>query len=49
MTSATTVGKEWLTTHARTVDGKTVLDVGGKQRTLPRAALAQLLRHARTA
>ena len=34
MTSATAAGKEWLATHARIVDGKTVLDVGGKQRTL---------------
>ena len=49
VTSATTVGTEWLTTHGRTVDGKTVLDIDGKQRTLPRAALAQLLRHARSA
>ena len=42
VTSATAVGKDWLTTHARTVDGKTVLDVGGKERTLPRANLDQL-------
>ena len=27
----------WLKAHARTVNGKTVLDVGGEQRTLPRA------------
>ena len=43
VTSATAAGKEWLQTHARTVDGKTVLDVGGKQRTLPRADLKQLM------
>ena len=29
--------------NARIVDGKTVLDVGGKQRTLPRADLSQLV------
>jgi Ca2+-binding RTX toxin-like protein len=46
VTSATSVGEEWLTTHGRTVEGKTVLDVGGKERTLPRADLAQLIRHA---
>ena len=39
MTSATLVGKDWLTTHARTTDGNTVLDLGGKERTLPRANL----------
>ena len=44
VTSATVVGKDWLTTHARTVKGKTVLDVGGKKRTLPRADLAELAR-----
>ena len=48
VTSATAVGKDWLAAHARTVDGKTVLDVGGKERTLPRADLAQLIRHARS-
>jgi hypothetical protein len=32
----------WLATHAHVVNGKTVLDVGGKQRTLPRADLSQL-------
>ena len=37
VTSATVADKEWLKTNARIVDGKTVLDVGGKQRTLPRA------------
>jgi Ca2+-binding RTX toxin-like protein len=44
VTSAAAAGKDWLTTHARTVDGKTVLDVGGKERTLPRADLVQLAR-----
>ena len=28
-------GQEWLAAHARTVDGKTVLDVGQRQLTLP--------------
>ena len=45
VTSATIVGEAWLTTHARTVDGNTVLDVGGKDRTLPRADLDQLARN----
>ena len=48
VTSATTVGNDWLTTHARTVNGKTVLNVGGKKRTLPHADLAQLV-HGTTA
>ena len=48
VTSATTVGEEWLTAHGRTVDGKTVLDVGGKERTLPRADLSKLIRNARS-
>ena len=38
--SAAAVGNGWLKTHARTVRGKTVLDVGGEQRKLPRADLA---------
>jgi Ca2+-binding RTX toxin-like protein len=44
VTSATAAGNDWLTTHARTVNGKTVLAIGGKERTLPRADLVQ---HAR--
>jgi len=43
VTSATTAGKEWLTTHVRADDGKTVLDVGGKERTLPHADLSGLV------
>jgi Ca2+-binding RTX toxin-like protein len=46
LTSATVSGEEWLTAHGRTVDGKTVLDVGGKLRTLPHAGLSQLMRDA---
>ena len=42
VTSATFAGKDWLAAHVRTLDGKTVLDVGGKVRTLPRADLGQL-------
>jgi Ca2+-binding RTX toxin-like protein len=49
VTSAAAAGDEWLTTNARTVDGKTVLEVGGKQRTLPRADLAELARGAASA
>src|SRR5919198_680954 len=45
VTSATTAGNAWLSTHARTVNGKTVLDVGGNRRTLPHAELAQLARN----
>jgi Ca2+-binding RTX toxin-like protein len=48
LTSATTAGNDWLTAHARTVKGKTVLDVGGRQRTLPHAGLAQLARSVRS-
>jgi Ca2+-binding RTX toxin-like protein len=46
VTSATAAGKEWLATHARIVDGKTVLDVGGKERTLPHTDLSQLIHDA---
>jgi hypothetical protein len=44
VTSATVEGNDWLTDHASTIDGNTVLDVGGKERTLPRANLDQLAR-----
>jgi Ca2+-binding RTX toxin-like protein len=44
VTSATAVGNDWLTAHARTNNGKTVLKVGGKKRKLPHADLAQLAR-----
>jgi len=43
VTSATLADKVWLATHAHIVDGKTVLDVGGKSRTLPRTDLSQLI------
>src|SRR5215218_9364490 len=42
VTSAIVAGEEWLTAHADTVDGKTVLDLGGEQFTLPQADLAEL-------
>ncbi len=41
--SASTAAKDWLEAHARVVGGKTVLDVNGKERTLPRAELSQLV------
>ena len=47
--SATTAGKEWLKSHARIVGGKTVLEVGGKERTLPRADLSRLVQDASSA
>ncbi len=43
VTSATVADTQWLKKHARIVGGKTVLDVGGKQRTLPRADLSGLI------
>jgi Ca2+-binding RTX toxin-like protein len=46
VTSAATVGADWLQSHARTVGGKTVLRVGGKKHTLPRAKLHKLVRGA---
>jgi Ca2+-binding RTX toxin-like protein len=42
--SAAVALKDWLASHARTVNGKTVLDVGGKERTLPHADLSRLIR-----
>jgi len=44
VTSASAAGKDWLAAHARIVGGKTVLNVGGKERTLPRADLSRLIR-----
>jgi Ca2+-binding RTX toxin-like protein len=44
VTSATAAGNDWPATHARIVNGTTVLDVGGNERTLPRADLSQLIR-----
>jgi Ca2+-binding RTX toxin-like protein len=42
VSSATAVGKRWLTKHARSVRGKTVLKVAGEKHKLPRAKLAKL-------
>ncbi len=46
VTSATAAGEDWLASHARIVGAKTVLDVGGKKATLPRADLADLVEDA---
>lgn len=43
LTSATAATKTWLAAHVHIVDGKTVLDLDGKQRILPRADLSQLM------
>jgi Ca2+-binding RTX toxin-like protein len=40
--SASAAGQSWLSRHARTVKGKTVLKLDGKKRVLPRADLAQI-------
>ena len=40
--AATVTGEQWLDAHADTVGGATVLEVGGEQRTLPEADLADL-------
>ncbi len=44
VTSAAAVGKDWLKAHASIVKGKTVLDLGGEKRTLPKADLSELIR-----
>jgi Ca2+-binding RTX toxin-like protein len=46
VTSATRVGKGWLMAHVHIVNAKTVIDVGGKHRTLPRADLSGLVQTA---
>jgi Ca2+-binding RTX toxin-like protein len=46
VSSAATVDEAWLAAHARTVKGKTVLEVHGKQVKLPRTELSQLVRGA---
>jgi Ca2+-binding RTX toxin-like protein len=43
VTSAAVVGRDWLATRLRIVDGKSVLDVGGDERTIPRADLSALV------
>jgi hypothetical protein len=42
VTSATFAGKDWLLAHVRTLDGKTLIDVGTGVRTLPLVDLGQL-------
>ena len=42
VSSASAVGQGWLSRHARTVKGKTVLKLDGKKRVLPRADLARI-------
>ena len=44
VTAATRAETSWLAAHVHIVNGKTVIDVGGKKRTLPRADLSQLVR-----
>jgi len=44
VTSADAVGTQWLAAHARSVKGKTVLQVGGEKRTLPHAQLVRIHR-----
>jgi len=39
---------DWLAAHTRVVGGRTVLEVGGKKRTLPRANLSQLIQGVRS-
>jgi Ca2+-binding RTX toxin-like protein len=46
MTSARPADDKWLAAHARIVDGKTVIDVGGKARTLPSTDLSTLIEQA---
>ena len=46
VTSAKRVGKAWLTTHVHVVNGKSVIEVGGRKQALPRADLSQLVRDA---
>jgi Ca2+-binding RTX toxin-like protein len=48
VTSADTATKEWIASHVHIVEGKTVLDIGGKRLTLPRADLSELVRDATT-
>jgi Ca2+-binding RTX toxin-like protein len=46
VTSATAADKQWVASHLRIVDGKTVVDLGGKARTLPHADLSRLIQDA---
>ena len=46
--AATVVGRSWLAAHARTVNGRTVLKLGGHKRTLPHAHLSGVTRGAKS-
>ena len=46
VTAATRAGTSWLKTHVHIVNGKTLIDVGGRTRTIPRADLSELVRNA---
>jgi len=46
VSSATSADGAWLASHIRVVNGATVLDVDGKNRTLPEADLSRLVRNA---
>ena len=46
VTSASVAGTSWLADHARVVGGRTVIEVGGAQRILPRADLSRIVRSA---
>jgi DNA-binding cell septation regulator SpoVG len=46
VTSVTAADKAWMVNHLRIVDGKTVIDVGSKQRTLRQTDLSQLIHDA---
>jgi Ca2+-binding RTX toxin-like protein len=46
--SATAASTDWLKKHVRVDNGKTKVKVGGKERTLPRADLSQLVRDLRS-
>ena len=49
VTSARPADDKWLAAHARIVDGKTVIDVGGKSRTLASTDLSTLIERAAAA
>src|SRR5215203_1677643 len=49
VTSATSVGEDWLAAHARTVSGMTVFELDGKDVGLPRAELSELVQGATSA
>ena len=46
VTSAKRAGQGWLATHVQIVNGKTVIDIGGRQQALPRVDLSELVRDA---